>query len=139
MSFCAYGALAGGFLTKTPEFFTETKSLRWDKSTGLGQLYHRLYNKPKLLAALKKWEEISNDSGISKAALSYRWVTYHSMLTVRLGDAIVLGASSSEQLRSTLECLEHGPLEKEVVEQINEIWNEVEDEAVLDNFNMELK
>ena len=72
MSFCAYAALAGGFLTKSPESIAESKDIRWDKSTGLGQIYHRLYDTPKLIEALKTWEEISNESGISKAALSYR-------------------------------------------------------------------
>lgn len=139
MSFCAYAALAGGFLTKSPEFIAESKATRWDRSTRLGQLYHTLYNKPKLLDALKTWEEISRESGIPKAALSYRWVTYNSSLRAELGDGVVLGASSPEQLRLSLEYLEDGPLEKEVADRIDEVWNSVKDEAVLDNFNTELK
>jgi aflatoxin B1 aldehyde reductase len=113
--------------------------LRWDKSTPLGQLYRRLYERPKLISALKQWEEISNESGISKAALSYQWVTYNSSLTPEIGDNVIVWSSSPEQLRSSLKYLEDGPLEKEVTDRIDAVWNSVRDEAVLDNFNLELK
>ena len=139
MPFCAYGALAGGFLTKSPEFVAESKDMRWDNSTRLGQFYHRLYDKPKLIKALQTWEELSKESGISKAALSYRWVAYNSALRAKLGDSVILGASSPEQLRLSLEYLEDGPLDDWVVDRIDDVWDSVKDEAVLDNFNMELK
>lgn len=139
MRFCAYGALAGGFLTKSPDFFTGSKDLRWDKSTRLGQLYRRLYERPKLIAALEQWDEISKDSGIAKAALSYRWVTYNSSLTAELGDSVILWSSSPEQLSLSLKYLEDGPLEKDVVDRIENVWHSVKDEAALDNFNLELK
>ena len=66
-------------------------------------------------------------------------VAYNSSLRAELGDGIIMGSSSPGQLTLTLECLADGPLEKAVADRIDEIWDSVKDEAVLDNFNMELK
>lgn len=141
ISFSAYGALAGGFLTKTPSFFASTTSggTRWDKSTAVGQLYDGLYNRPSFIAALGIWDEISSQSGIPKADLSYRWVVFHSRLGKESGDAIILGAGRPEQLRDALEGLKRGPLDSSVVEKIERIWETVRDEAVMDNFNKDNK
>ena len=50
-----------------------------------------------------------------------------------------MGSSNPGQLTLTLEGLADGPLEKAVADRIDGIWDSVKDEAVLDNFNMELK
>lgn len=98
-------------------------------------MYHSLYNKPTFIKALTVWEEISNDSGISQADLAYRWVAYNSKLTAGHGDGIVLGARNPEQLQQTLEGLEHGPLDKIISQRIDEVWESVKDDAIMDNFN----
>lgn len=142
MSYYVYGALAGGFLVKSPSFFTGSNTdntVRWDKSNSLGQFYNALYNRPKLLEILDKWETISNESGVSKADLSYRWVAYNSAIDGAKGDGILLGASNAEQLRDTLRGLEDGPLDGWVVDRIDQIWEKVKDEAILDNFNKDTK
>lgn len=92
-----------------------------------------------MIAALEQWDEISKDSGIAKAALSYRWVTYNSSLTAELGDSVILWSSIPEQLSLSLKYLEDGPLEKDIVDRIENVWHSVKDEAALDNFNLELK
>lgn len=138
ISFNAYGALAGGFLTKSPEFFTNSAAgTRWDKSTGVGKLYHSLYNKPSFIKALAVWEKISKVSGLSQADLAYRWVAYNSKLTVEHGDGILLGARSPEQLQLTLDGLKDGPLGKTVAQRIDEVWESVKDETIMENFNRE--
>ena len=132
--FYAYSPLASGFLTKTPQFITDASEGRWDKNTFPGNLYAVLYNKPSLVAALGEWDAISKDTGISRAALAYRWVAWNSVLKPELGDGIIIGASRSQQLEETLKVVEDGPLEASVVERIQKIWESVKDEAPLDNF-----
>jgi aflatoxin B1 aldehyde reductase len=137
ISYNAYAALAGGFLTKTPEFFTSdaTTGTRWDNNTSLGQLYNSIYNRPCLIEGLKMWDEISSKSGIPKAALSYRWVAFNSVLRPEFGDGLIIGAMSSEQLAQVLGWLKDGALDESVVKRIEEVWETVKGEAAFDNFN----
>ncbi|KAF9239049.1 hypothetical protein DTO006G1_4744 [Penicillium roqueforti] len=133
--FYAYSPIAGGFLTKSKEALLNGGQGRWDSSTPIGQLYNRLYNTPSLLEALDLWDQLSKDSGVSKAELAYRWVAFHSQIQSALGDAVVVGASSVSQLKNTLAILRKGPLEEGVVRRIDGIWETIKDDAVLDNFN----
>ncbi|KAL6817479.1 Aldo/keto reductase [Trichoderma camerunense] len=138
IAFYAYSAIAGGFLTKTSEQFQKGfgGEGRWSKETGLGQMYHTLYNRPKFLEALDIWNEASNVSGIPKAELAYRWVAYHSVLKEHLGDGIVLGASRITQLEQTVAGLNNGPLPDSVVKTIEEVWELVKDESPMDNYDL---
>lgn len=138
ISFYAYSAIAGGFLTKSTEQLKQASGGegRWSKETQIGQLYHALYNKPKFFEALDIWNEISNSSGIPKAELAYRWVAYHSILKEQLGDGIVLGASRITQLEQTVAGLNNGPLPASIVKTIEEIWQLVKDESPMDNFDI---
>ena len=138
ISFFAYSPLAGGFLTKTAETITAgVPGGRFDKESRIGTMYHELYARPKLLAALKKWAQVAQEAGVTQAALSYRWVAYHSALKKDLGDGMIIGASRPAQLEETLKAVEQGPLPEKAVKAIQEIWEEVKDEAPLDNFNKE--
>ncbi|KAL2351597.1 NADP-dependent oxidoreductase domain-containing protein [Cryomyces antarcticus] len=134
MRFYAYSPLAGGFLVKTAETIRAGGEGRLDASTTGGQMYNRLYNKPKLVEALNAWEKISQDSGISKSQLAYRWVTYNSQLATKYQDGIIVGASRPEQLKETLEEIEKGPLPEKVAEQIEHVWQTVKEEAPIDNY-----
>ncbi|MCJ1467397.1 hypothetical protein MMC07_006021 [Pseudocyphellaria aurata] len=134
ISFYAYSPLAGGFLTKSPETLGSS-SKRWDPSTLVGELYHKIYNRPALMKALTDWQNIAEQTGISKAALAYRWVTHNSILSAEHGDGIIIGASSLEQLKQTLDAIAQGPLEPSVVKRIDDLWETVKHEAPTDNFH----
>ncbi|CAP62323.1 uncharacterized protein PODANS_0_170, partial [Podospora anserina S mat+] len=136
MSFNAYSPLAGGFLTKSPRDFDDGPVGRFDPSNPIGGLYVTLYKKPAFLAALDYWDRISTESGIPKAELAYRWVAYHSALQAGRGDGMVIGARTLEQLRQTLVALGKGPLSGNVVKRIDKVWDMVEAEAGVDNFNL---
>ncbi|CAG9990855.1 unnamed protein product [Clonostachys byssicola] len=135
ISFNAYSPLGGGFLTKTARDIEEGAG-RFNPDTHIGKMYSTLYSKPSFLAALKNWEDISAKSGLPKAELAYRWVSYHSGLKPELGDGIIVGARTLDQLRKTLTGLKSGPLPDEVVRDINGIWDTIKGEAGLDNFNL---
>jgi aflatoxin B1 aldehyde reductase len=135
IAFYAYSPLAGGFLVKDASLFTSQGSGRWGKDNPLGLMYRTLYGKPALLQALKEWDAIAKEAGVSKAALAYRWVLYHSALKGELGDGCIIGASRTEQLQETLQDVKEGPLPKGAVERIEGIWGRVENEAPVDNYN----
>lgn len=67
--------------------------------------------------------------------MAYRWVAFNSALKPDLKDGMILGAMTTKHLTSALSYLKDGPLEKEVVEEIDGIWESVKEEAILDNFN----
>lgn len=139
ISFSVYSPLAGGFLTKTPEAFQGDDSVlaggRFDKTQGVGQVYNGLYNKQPLVESLAEWNAIAEKAGISNAALAFRWLGYHSALRESKGDTIVLGASRPSQLREGLECLRAGPLDEEIVKQIQGFWEKVKEHSPVDNFH----
>ena len=85
------------------------------------------------MKALPVWEAIAKEAGISKAALAYRFVTYHSILSPEHGDGIIIGASSTQQLEQTLKSIEDGPLDPAIAKKVDEIWEHVKDEAPTGN------
>ncbi|KAK9489575.1 Aldo/keto reductase [Lipomyces doorenjongii] len=136
IAFYAYSPIAGGFLVKSPEALKAgTETGRFDVNGAFGPMYNGLYNKASLLEALAEWGTIASAAGISKAALAYRWIVFHSALTAANGDGIIIGASTTAQLEETLDALEDGPLEEEVVAKIEGIWSMVEKDAPLDNYH----
>lgn len=130
----SYSPLAGGFLTKSPKDITSPEANgRWDESNLVGKLYQGMYNKPSLIEALRKFEEISLASGISKSSLANRWVRYHSMAS-RESDIIIIGARTVEQLEGALSELDEGPLSRELVKEIDALWDDIQADAPTDNY-----
>ena len=102
----------------------------------MGDMYPVLYGKESLYRALDEWGEIARDAGgISKAALAYRWIAYHSALKREEGDGVIIGASKIEQLEETLKAIEAGPLDNRTAERASAIWEEVKGDAPRDNWN----
>jgi len=132
--FYVYSPVAGGFLSKTVDQIKQGGQGRWDPNSFMGQLYHGLYNRPKVLEGLEEWGRIANESGISRTELAYRFVAFHSAVKAENGDAIIVGASRLEQLEQTVEGLRRGPLPKEVVERIEGVWELVKNDAPINNF-----
>jgi aflatoxin B1 aldehyde reductase len=132
MSIQAYSPLASGFLSKTPSELEQAKG-RWDASTVSGKLHRFIFQKPSYTKMLEEWGKLAEESGVGRVGLAYRWVRYHSMLKGELGDEMIIGASTAEQFRQTVEEIEKGPLEEWVVERIDALWGVVRDEAEVDN------
>ncbi|KAJ5294313.1 hypothetical protein N7508_009134 [Penicillium antarcticum] len=135
IAFNAYSPIAGGFLTKDAEILVSGGEGRWDPTSMFGGLYHALYNKKNMLEGLRLWDKISKEFGIPKAELAYRWVAYNSALSGEFEDRIIFGTRTIEQLNQTLAAFAKGPLDSKISEQIEQVWNIVEADAPLDNFN----
>lgn len=70
-----------------------------------------------------------------QASLAYRWIAHSSGIDGNFGDAIIVGARTPDSLSQTLGTIEDGPLDAEIVREIEDIWKLVENEAPLDNYN----
>jgi len=136
ISFYAYSPIGGGFLTKNSvQLRAQDDEGRFGPKSRVGELYIAMYSKDTLFNALDEWGAIAQDAGISKAALAYRWIAYHSALRKEHGDAIIVGASKVAQLEESLGAIEEGPLEAKIAERASAIWETVKDEAPLDNYH----
>jgi len=81
ISFYAYSPIAGGFLVKDAEQVrNKTAGGRFGENPRVGALYTSMYGKESLFQALGQWGKIAEAAGVSKAALAYRWIAYHSAL-----------------------------------------------------------
>jgi aflatoxin B1 aldehyde reductase len=101
----------------------------------MGSVYAGMYGKPSYLEALSEWEQIANEVGCSRAELAYRWVSYNSPLDPKHGDAIIVGASSLQQLEQTIAGLKNGKLPESAAKKIDALWKKIEPEAPLDNYH----
>ena len=133
LSIQAYSPLAMGFLAKKAEDFEPgTNKLtggRWDTTTPFGMVQGIMFNKPSMVNLLKAWNEIAAAAGLSKAGMAYRWALYHSALKGELGDELIIGASTSKQFEETVEEIEKGPLNLEIVAKIDALWEPVKADA----------
>lgn len=98
-------------------------------------MYNKLYTKESLLVALEEWATIAKEADISKVALAYRWVAFHSAIDAKHGDGIIVGASSASQLEETLTSLEDGPLDAKTAAKVDAVWPKIEQEAPYDNYH----
>ncbi|KAH8648855.1 NADP-dependent oxidoreductase domain-containing protein [Ilyonectria robusta] len=127
----AYSPMGNGFLAKTPEYIEQGRG-SWDPNTPYGQIQRDLFYKPSYLKLLKEFGQLSEDSGVSRVGLAYRWVRFHSVLDGNLGDEMIIGGATTEQVEESLVELEKGPLEPWVVKRIDELWEIVKDHAPVD-------
>jgi len=136
MSFYAYSPVAGGFLVKDPaKVRDQTEGGRFGKESRVGPMYSTMYGKESLINALDVWAAIASAAGVSKAALAYRWVAYHSAIKASDGDGVIIGASKVTQLEETLTAIEAGPLDAESVKKIDAVWESVKAEAPVNNWS----
>jgi aflatoxin B1 aldehyde reductase len=136
ISFYAYSPIAGGFLVKdSAKLRAKDDKGRFGPNTRVGDMYTSMYGKESLFQAVDEWGHIANDAGITKAALAYRWITFHSALKGANGDAVIIGASKTAQLEETLNAVEQGPLPESIAHRASAIWEKVEHEAPLDNYH----
>ncbi|KAB5547136.1 NADP-dependent oxidoreductase domain-containing protein [Coniochaeta sp. 2T2.1] len=140
IAFYSYSPLAGGFLAKRnkEELFGDETGGRFAKAgkTSL-PMYQELYSaRPKLVNALETWSSIADGERCEcPAELGYRWVAWNSAQRADLGDKITIGASRLEQVPQVVGWVKKGPLSDAAVKAIDAMWEEVKDEAPMDNLH----
>ncbi|KAF8858732.1 putative aldo/keto reductase [Acephala macrosclerotiorum] len=120
----AYGPLAGGFLTGKVSRATEAAALsggRWDP--GRFPIYPETFDKPAIHNAMIEFCKKCEAAGSTPTEVSPRWIMHHSALGE--GDAIILGATKVDQLRSNVELCRKGRLGENMIEACEELWRKV--------------
>jgi aflatoxin B1 aldehyde reductase len=126
IAFYAYSPAASGFLSgKTSRNSVHDASSRWYKQVPLGQKYAADYFHEELFSAATVIKEYAALFRVSGHAAALRWITWHSQLDAQLGDALIVGASSQQQLKDSLDALEQGPLPDALVEVIEDVWRDL--------------
>ncbi|KAK9325289.1 NADP-dependent oxidoreductase domain-containing protein [Lipomyces orientalis] len=127
MSFYAFQPIAGGFLTG--RYHRDTKEFeegsRFDPKRWQGGLIHQRYWNSFYFDALDIIRRAAKKYGLTEAECALRWLVHHSLLTKALGDAIIIGASSTAQLEQNLLDIEKNALPEEVVQALDAAWQHV--------------
>ncbi|KAF4853578.1 Aflatoxin B1 aldehyde reductase member 3 [Colletotrichum siamense] len=121
MAFYAYSPAAGGLFSGH-----KASSGRWKSDNFIGKVYTYMYRKPPVRLAVSTILKLAEKHGISGHAAAMRWTAFHSNLDVAHGDAIIFGVSKIEQLHSTLDALEAGPLPEDLAAAITAVYSKVE-------------
>lgn len=117
--FYAFNPLAGGLLTG--------KYVNYHDAPEDGRFTHRPNYKGRYwkknyfdaIDIIKKSTELHN---ITIVEAVYRWLAYHSMLNVKRGDSIIVGASKLDHLIQNISAIQNGPLPEEVVQVFEKAW-----------------
>ncbi|KEF57543.1 uncharacterized protein A1O9_05460 [Exophiala aquamarina CBS 119918] len=92
-----------------------------------GDAMRAAYGVDAVRRAAERVKAVAAEKGIKSAhEVAVRWVVWHSMLDAAYGDKVIVGAGSVQQLRETLDGVERGPLEPDVVEVVERVWAEIE-------------
>lgn len=127
--FYAYSPLGGGILTgkwKEADANDPNKqpSTRFFGNSPWTKIYRDRYWKTEHFQAIEHLKELLKkvypDHEISVPEAAYRWLYHHSAL--KDNDAVIVGASSLNQLKMNIDYTFQGPLDKEIVEFFEEWW-----------------
>ncbi|KAG7244760.1 hypothetical protein INR49_029779 [Caranx melampygus] len=135
MRFYAYNPLAGGLLTGKYHYQDKDGSQPAGRFFGnsWASAYRDRYWKESQFQAievvLKSLETAYGSDKPTLTSAAMRWMYHHSKLQGDLGDGVIIGMSSMEQLQQNLAASEEGPLDERVVTAFNEAWNLVAHEC----------
>ncbi|OOF98235.1 hypothetical protein ASPCADRAFT_142289 [Aspergillus carbonarius ITEM 5010] len=122
----AFQPLAAGFLTSRYRRNQTTEEyevgLRFDPRVKSNLTYHTRYLTERSYDAIELLRPVAGKYGLTESECGLRWMVHHSALGREFRDALIIGASSSDQLESNLRDLEKGPLPEEVVQALDEGW-----------------
>ena len=103
-----YNPLAGGLLTGRYSRDDQPEDGRFGSSV-LASMYRNRYWKPAQFTALTQLQSIAAQADVPMSELALRWLVESEGVS-----AILLGASTPEQLTANIEAVGRGPLEAEV-------------------------
>jgi aflatoxin B1 aldehyde reductase len=130
ISFYGFSPLAGGMLSEKYErTCTEYEAGSRFDPKGMGYYRQQYWHEPSF-AALDIIRPVAKKHGMTTSEAALRWMSHHSLLKKENGDAVLLGASSVEQMKGNLVNLEKGPLPEEMVQAFDEAWAVVKGTAV---------
>lgn len=114
ISFYAYGTSAGGFLCKS---VAQVEDMITKGTPVSATCRPYMVGESRYMKVLAELNSIAHTKNLSMAELIYRWVAHHSALAP--GDALVINASSTAQLKETLGGISKGKLDDRTVAMMN--------------------
>ena len=124
MNFYVFSPLAGGlFAKKIEDIQNPAPGSRYDAMKVFGDIY---LNE----ATVKAFASLSEQCGkhqITMLEATMRWFMHHT--TLEAGDAIILGASSPNQIDASLSSCEKGPLPEVMVKEFQDMWDTTKSNA----------
>ncbi|KAF2867953.1 NADP-dependent oxidoreductase domain-containing protein [Massariosphaeria phaeospora] len=126
IAFYAFNPLAGGVLTHRYRRDTADAAIepgsRFDPAQMQGKMYRVRYWTGETFDALEALRGAAGKYGLRESECALRWMMHHSALKRELGDKVIIGASSGEQLEMNLKDLEGGELPADVVAALDKGW-----------------
>jgi len=92
----------------------------------VGQLYSAIYGDPSVAASVDRVKAAAKKHNISGHSAGLRWTAFHSVLDGKFGDAVIFAVSKMEQLPSTLDALEAGPLPDELAQELSAVYDSLD-------------
>lgn len=125
-----YNPLGGGFFTGAhSKDATVEAGSRFDPDRVQGQMYRARYWNDTYFDALEKIRPVAEKHNLTLAEVALRWLMHHSDLKREHGDAVIIGASSTNHIEQNLKDMEKGPLDQEVVDAVDQAWEIVKPNA----------
>ena len=126
LSYYAYNPLAGGLLTGKYSRNDDPDTGRFDGKSRWGKVYRERFWNDIIFDAMEEMKDLLSKYNLTILEVSIRWLYHHSILSSKYGDAVILGASSIEHLKTNIEASEKEALPDEIVEKLNELWKRFE-------------
>jgi len=126
LAFYVYNPLAGGLLTGK---YLRTTELPTNGRFSFQKGYPERYWKDSNMQGVSLVAEACQQENITVAAAALRWLIHHSPLNdwkPEMEHAIVLGASTLEQLEENLNACAEGPLSTIITDQFEQAWKKSE-------------
>lgn len=124
MHFYAFGPTAAGMLAKPIEqILAPAKGDRFDALPFLKMAFGR----EATIEQVKRIHNVCAQAGLTTVESTLRWLLHHSAL--QHDDAVLLGASSAEQIQVNLQACQRGPLPDDVALAFSDMWSHLDADA----------
>ncbi|MEX2374909.1 MAG: aldo/keto reductase [Dehalococcoidia bacterium] len=108
-----YNPLAGGLLTGKHQLDSDPEL----DSRFTAEMYRKRYWNDAQFAAVGRLKDVAGEAGLTLVELSFRW-----LFSQPLVDAVLVGASRLDQLRTNLAAAQGPQLPKDVMEACDQVW-----------------
>ncbi|KAJ3010223.1 hypothetical protein HKX48_007522 [Thoreauomyces humboldtii] len=122
MRFYAYNPLAGGLLSGHYKFEDKPAEGRFAPSHSQGERYRERYWNKLYFEAVENIKEVAAKHSLTTVEIAQRWLSRHSKLDFSLGDGNIIGASSYDHAKESLDDAAKGPLPEEVIKVLDAAW-----------------
>ncbi|KAJ3270555.1 hypothetical protein HDV01_007705 [Terramyces sp. JEL0728] len=119
--FYAYNPLCGGLLACKLKMQDEPDG-RFAPDTIQGKRYRERYWNSEYFTVLEEYKAVCDKHGMRYVEAAHRWIMNHSLLDGRLGDAVIIGASSFEQANENFSDCQKGTLPVDMTDVFDKLW-----------------